>query len=169
MPHDERPDEEPEPEKPKDTGPVGSVTWDYIVLNSLTGPTGTIGPTGPTGSAGSTGATGPTGVPGPTGQTGPTGAKGDQGDKGSTGPTGAKGDQGDKGSTGPTGATGPTGPTGPKYNLDIAEIIQQIYWEVNKGDQGGIAWQLVWNLSEHITGKSPVKRGPSGPTGPKIT
>ena len=57
--------------QPANSGDTPGATWNYIVVNSLTGPTGPTGLTGPTGVTGPTGITGPTGLTGATGITAP--------------------------------------------------------------------------------------------------
>jgi hypothetical protein len=120
------------------------LAWDYIVLNSVTGPTGATGGQGPTGNPGATGTQGPTGSPGPTGV------------RGATGNPGATGVQG------PTGNPGMTGP------IDIYQIIRLLNWEINKG-KTGFAWQLVRDLALRINATGPMwptyPIPPFGPTG----
>lgn len=115
-----------------------SSEWNYLVANSVTGPTGPSGPTGHTGPTGPTGPTGHTGPSGPTGHTGPTGPTGH------TGPSG------------PTGHTGPTGPTG----VSGPELIDVLAKEVRRGACGP-AMPLIYALSYVINREPPV-----GPTGP---
>ncbi|MCW3070343.1 MAG: Kelch repeat protein [Bacteroidetes bacterium] len=91
----------------KNTGPLN-----YLVVNSLTGPQGTVGATGPQGTVGATGPQGTVGATGPQGTVGATGPQGTVGATGPEGTVGATGPQGTVGATGPQGTVGATGPQG---------------------------------------------------------
>jgi hypothetical protein len=50
--------------------------------------------------------------------------------------------------------------------VDIRDVIQQLYYQVNMGVYGD-AWELIQSLSLRITGTGPVGPWwPIGPTGP---
>jgi LysM repeat protein len=173
-----------EDESPK--GPNNG-DWNYIVVNSVTGPQGPEGPQGapgiqgapgPHGSVGAQGPAGPAGPPGPPGPPGPEGPRGPAGIQGPqggagvqgpAGPQGAPGAHGPEGPRGPAGIQGPAGPQGipgaqgPHGPQGVSGVMGPPGPAGSPGPRGSIGLQGIQGPQGSAGAQGPV--GPQGPQG----